>query len=377
MSALAGIACVSCAAIVGIEDKDPFPEVAESGGEDARSELTIVTTDGAPPDTSAKIETVISGQAGVFGIVLDDSYLYFTNETLGRVFRRSASGGAVETIALDQAEPREIMVDGTRVFWHAWNTAGRTQVDGGAEVPILVSMRKIDIGVGGTSLVHEGERAPTPFRGVALASADDGFFVVAGAQQVIRYRRGFVGPNGDVASTAGPVVRAPTAVAADDVYFYWFQQNTFDLWRRPKTAVANMQPPPERFSVLPGTPDVTAMIVDSHALYFVTGGGIAAKVSTAADAASDAGDAGVPMIELAIGFPSPRGLAEDAKYLYFTHGDANGQVVAVPKAGGAGIVLATGQSRPRGIAVRGDGTTRWIYWAENGTGAIKRTAAPP
>jgi hypothetical protein len=364
---LAALACVSCAAIVGIEDKDPYP-VPDDGAADAAH--------GSEDATKPNIETVVADIPGVWGLAVDDTYLYFTSETSGTVHRRAA-GAAPETIARDQAEPREIHVDGTHVYWHAWNTTGRTEIDGGGEVPILVAMSQVDIGGSGAVLVLESERAASIFRATGIAPVDDGFLVVAGPTQVLRYRRTQSGGVGDVAVTSGPYVRAPSGVAADDTHFYWYQQNTFDLWRRPKASTGASQPPPERFSALPGTPDVSALLADPPALYFVTGGGIAAKVVTAVEGGAPDGEAGSPMIELANGFPSPRYLTADGRYLYFTRGDVGGEVVAVPKAGGQGKVLASGQNRPKGIAVRSDGMTSWVYWAANGDGVIRRVAAPP
>lgn len=369
-AAAAAIACASCAALVGIEDKEPYPAPADA----APDEEPVV----APPEDAApKIEIVVADVPGVYGLAIDDTYLYFTSETQGKVYRRSRAGGPVETIAEGQAEPREIAVDGTRVYWHASNAAGRTELDGGAEVPLLLSTSKADIGADAAgALVHEAERTVSPFLSFALSRDDDGWLVVSTATEIRRYRRQG-GADGVVAANAAQTPRAPTAVGGDDTFFYWFQQNNYELWRRLKSAVGGAQPPAERIAVVPDMPDVRQMVVDTDALYFVTGGGIAAKFPTPRhDAGADAGPEGATAIELATGFPEPRMLTDDATHVFFTRGDDNGEVVGVHKTAGPAVVIAKEQKRPRGIAVRSDGTTRWVYWAVQGEGVIKRAPVP-
>src|SRR5687767_3583418 len=88
--------CASCAVVVGLEDKQPYPiETSEAAPPIDGTEKTEAGAEAPPPD-SAEVdaghegggEVIATGQASPYGIVVDEAYLYWTNEANGKVMRR-------------------------------------------------------------------------------------------------------------------------------------------------------------------------------------------------------------------------------------------------------------------------------------------------
>jgi DNA-binding beta-propeller fold protein YncE len=65
---------------------------------------------------------------------------------------------------------------------------------------------------------------------------------------------------------------------------------------------------------------------------------------------------------------SPRGIAVDGNYVYWTN-STNGKIMRIAKAGGTAEAVATGDD-PRSIAVDSKG----IYWADCGSGNVMALA---
>ena len=342
------VACASCAALVGIEDKEPFPPLPEAAAEDSE------------PDTDAGatfvpvVETMVSGQRGLVGLSIDDGYVYFTSEIDGAVYRIVRTGGPVEVVARDQHEPRELLGDGQRIYWHNSNAKGLA--DAGA-VGEVMSYLRTSIGT---------DAGPTPLsttvgvsrlRVLAATPAADSLLVASYVDRVQRFRVGV--PNDAVVQDdAGALL--PSAVGSDEAYFYWFQNGTADMWRRYKNyGTPTIDAGHERIVALPAGTTVKTMTLEGTSFFFVTGAGAVMRYDTS--------DGGAPSA-LASGFAGVNAIAADPDRVYFTRGDTGGEVVMVPRAGGAPVVLAKDQDRPRGIAVRAG----YVHWVTYGDGALRR-----
>jgi hypothetical protein len=364
-AAVFAAASAACALVVGLEDKQALEEPLVDGA----------APDGPrPPDDAGEGgpvgggNVVASGQAKPWGIAVDATHVYWTNEGDGTVLRMDRAGSPPTFVARGQPEPHQLIVDANQVIWHNANLLNRNGDDAGAELLEIAFLAKAD--VGGIALPDkiETRRGASEIRRIAAAASADNQLWTTTRDQVRRYRRNADNNDRTMQNNLGG--KEPTAVAADDTYVYWFLQTPHELWRAGKLAEqagAGIAADPELLTTLTANPEIADMVVDQGHLYTVTKGGLVLKMDTA--------DAGAPQT-LATGFPFPHAIVHDDNNVYFTHGnddaEGEGQVVMVPKAGGAPRVLAKGLGKLRGIATlaAGDGT-RNVYWAGYGDGTIR------
>jgi hypothetical protein len=123
-------------------------------------------------------------------------------------------------------------------------------------------------------------------------------------------------------------------------------------------------PPP---TVLAAAPSGQAIATDGLFVFWTSDDGTVTSIDRGVDAGSP--------IQLASGQQKPRGIAVDATHVYWAT-QLGGTIVKVPKGGGTSIVLTTGVDRPRAIAI--DATH--VYWASDlaGTiGRVSKSGGPP
>lgn len=362
---------VACAAVVGLEDKQPYPAADAAveagppfGDAGAESDAPLQGDAGfvvGPPEAFA------TGQGKPWGVAVDDAYVYWTNEGDENVMRAPKAGGPAVVIARDQAEPHRILVDSTNVIWHNANFANAQKGDAGADVYEITSLAKSTIAQGGAPRKVEDVQTGKSARSIAIAKTPDDQLWSTWPDRLRRNNREDSSNAKDIVRPLDP--REPTALAVDDVNVYFFLQQPEQVWSAPKTADGGTTDAGRSIATLDNLVEVADMAADGTALYIVTIGGAVLALPT---------PAGGTATQLATGYAFPRSVVVDDTYVYFTHSsgtetDTDGAVVMLAKSGAAAIGLATGQNRPRGIAVdvEPDGS-HTVYWATYGDGKIWR-----
>ncbi|MBX3189392.1 MAG: hypothetical protein KF819_20380 [Labilithrix sp.] len=356
---------MACALLVGLEDKEALDEPLEAAPEAA-------STPGERDDAAPASTILASDQAKPWGIAVDGPYVYWTNEGDGTVLRIDHRGGAATFVAKNQPEPHQILVDGEQVVWHNANLANRNGDDAGNELLEIAFVPKGDVGKIVAPGAIDKRRGVSNLRRLAMAPSADTFIFGTRSDEVRRYQRDT--ESNDRQMQGGLDGRDPTAIAADSTYLYWFLQARHELWRAGKSAELGGDEAgadPALLATIVTNPEIADMVVDEGRLFAVTKSGVVLKI--------DAADAGAPQV-LATGFAFPHAIAQDANNVYFTHGnddvEGQGQIVMVPKAGGAAKVLAGGLGKLRGVAAgaASDGTPT-VFWASYGDGTIRSVAA--
>lgn len=357
---------IACAAVVGLEDKQPYDaDAAASAAVDGAMPTDAPST----PDSSFVIgppQTFATGQSKPWGVAVDDAYVYWTNEGDDTVMRAPKGGGPPAVIARSQVEPHRILVDSTNVIWHNANFANVTQGDGGTDVYEISSLAKSTIPTGGLPRKIEDVQGGQKARTIAIARSPDDQIWSTWKDKLRRNNREDSNGGKDVVKPLDP--REPTALAVDDTYAYFFLQQPEQVWRILKTADGTTDAGGP-IVALDNMPEVVDMAADGTALFIVTIGGALLELPT---------PNGGAVTTLASGHPFPRNVVVDDAFVYFTHSsavesDTDGAVIMVAKSGGDAVTIAKAQNRPRGIAVdvAPDGS-HTVYWATYGDGKIQR-----
>jgi hypothetical protein len=265
----------------------------------------------------------------------------------------SRAGASVpKVLATAQAFPRALAIDGAMVYWSSRDGIFRTHKNGAWWF----------------GQVAAGKDA----RGLAVDGAHVYFAEFEGG----RVSRSKKPPqrhpiDGEPVPPSEPVaeVAEPEGVALDETHVYFTSGQSGQVLRLAKADVgAGLDVAPTVVAQLPEAPAgrrMVGLVADGDLLYFTDAG-----LRTVNRVARGGGE----ITRLATTGPEPYHLAVDAVNVYWRDGTlVDGRVMSVPKAGGAARVLvAKGESFPRGIAV----DRRGVYWTAGNpkNGRIARIA---
>lgn len=362
----------ACALVAGLDDKSLDPGIVEADAATVTDAAGGGADASAAPDASSAV-VFADGQAKPWGVAVDEAFVYWTNEGDGTVARRARTGGAIAVLAKDQAEPQQILVDTTNIVWHNANLGNRLAADGGGEVLQIARLPKTTTGMDVPTRI-ESDRGTSQIRRMAFSPFPDNQLWTTWKDRVRRNRRD---NDQDGIQVVGNLDgKEPTMIAADETSVYWFLQQPLEVWRAGKRfeqGGADAGEDPVKMATLNVPVDVTDMVADGKALFLVTKGGAVLKL--------DAPIATLPK-QIHAGTPMPRAMIADATSLYLTRSSADdapgtGEVVAIPKTGGAETVLAAGLSRPRQLALHaGPDGRKTLFVAANGDGTIRAVPVP-
>ncbi|HUB08297.1 MAG TPA: hypothetical protein VMB50_14920 [Myxococcales bacterium] len=310
------------------------------------------------------IETIASGQAGPFDLVVDQSTVYWTNQVDGGSVARApkvpANGGAPVELATGQINPWALALapDDASLYWTTWNwtndgklsygTVVRAALDGGVPDTIAAAeAAPLWIAVGSTHLYWLDLESNS-----ILEAAQDG-----------TSRSTFWSDPTFETQAQG--------LAVDATGVYW-------------TAAVNSASVSQPFAGaimkqgFDGGPPITIssngeqpidLAIDGRNVYWITeppGGPAQDYVGSIYLAPLDGG---VPVL-VAQGQEMPVAIAADSTSVYWVdQGFAgNGTIMKAPLDGGAPIVLVGGLNNPWDLAV--DSSS--VYWTNSGDGTVMK-----
>jgi hypothetical protein len=311
---------------------------------------SVGTSSAAPPESvdagcaaGRCLVVLASGQAQPGDLAVSATDVFWTTEASiagGTIASIPLAGGDITTIASGQT-PYGLAVDATHVYW----TSEQIADDGGVAGAVL---RALAAGGASTALAIGSN-----VEGIAVNATTAAWVTVEGSVLSV--------PLAGGAPTTLATQQVAYAIAVDDVNAYWVTYATpggvltkAPLGGGPSTALASEQ-------------DRAAPIaVDDANVYWMTGQATVMSIPKTG---------GTPTVLVPGPAPAqenlPFSLATDGASVYWTD-EAGGTVSKVAVVGGDVTVLATDQSGPGAIAV--DGTS--VYWSNGGagttTGAVMR-----
>jgi hypothetical protein len=313
--------------------------VVSCGG---RSQLGVATvstasstgTGGAAPGGTCRPgdpPAVVAPKTGAYGIVVDETSVYFAGLSSKIVGRVDKVGGTIDILATMSIAPWFLAIDATRVYW--------TTACGEPECGVFASPE-----TGGATT----EIAPLP-SGAGIAVDDASVFWLQADVSVAAVWK--------MTKPAGPAQKLvaglghPVGIALDDGFVYWADDVEGTIGRVAKGGGT---------SELVATTSAGAWEVaaDDTRVYW--------SVSTQAGFVASAPKGGGDPTMLVTNLDHPSGVAVDAENLYVTVQGlpSAGSVLKLPRSGGAPVVVAESQQGPSNLAV--DDTC--VYWAnEDGT----------
>jgi hypothetical protein len=315
--------------------------------------------DADAPDASSSSAETLATNLNVMSVAMDSANIYWADAPTsgyGSIMSMPLGGGTPTVIASEQDGPVTLAVRGGYVYW------GTLTGEAVMSAPVTG---------GEPTVLAEFESSP-----IAIAVDDQSvYFATLGTSGEVAGVVASVPIGGGDVVTIASDQDSPRGIAVDSSNVYWTTADGFVM----KASIAGG----------PATQIVTteslagALTVDEKNLYWLTPSGVwTAPLSGLPDGGGPtliATAQGFNSNEDAIGVEGGAWLAVDATYVYWTDGDsATGTVAAVPLAGGAVTILASGEIQPTGIAVGASG----VYWGDLGTygvtgsGSLRRAGVP-
>jgi len=376
--------CVSCAMVVGLEDKQPYPiDVSETGTENDAQGTVDGPIDPAQPDGSDAGspeggEIIVVNQTAPYGIVVDEAFVYWTSEgdggaNTGQVMRRAKSLAAgPEVLVVDQLQPQHMLIDNSYVYWSNNNSPKKTLLDGSPDVPVLLRASRLGGAAQEPTIIARAQDQDRATKRIScwngiVPNSDGGADVYLFAAQKDQTRR-FLRQGG----AGGAISQLPgnnhdyATVATDESYAYFLDQTTNTVFRRVKVFDGGL--PQEAIGTTPNGILMIDMGVDATNVYLVSQGGqvyVVPKVPAA-------GAAAVTTLGAAVGATAKAMIVTD-KELFITRWTAgtDGELVMMKK-DGTPKLLSTGLGEPNEMFVDVENTKRTIYWTNRSDGSIRR-----
>jgi hypothetical protein len=278
-----------------------------------------------------------------WGIASDGNHVFFTVTNYsgtGSLMRVATDGSGLTVLAPSQAEPFDVVLDATHVYW-------TDNLSSGGKV---AKMPKL----GGSEVVL----ASSQNRPVGLSIDDDRvYFAAYGSHAVRSVGKGGAGLTDLATGQTGARHTAVDSGTSGSVYFTTSGDGAVRRVAKTGGAVASV-------SATVDSPWVVVADPTGSELFFTrfAPGGDVHRIAKTAQGATP----GV----VAASQSSPMYVHADATHVYFGSHVSSGSVARVPKSGGAVETLGSGLNKPVGITTDANA----IYWAEYDASRIWKLA---
>lgn len=286
----------------------------------------------ADPEYQAPLE-LAKGLLDPRGVALDEGFVYYTVEGGGTVHAVRRDGSEPRIVAANKPDVRDVVVDGSRIYWAARGTNGGC--NGGNRG--VESVRK-----DGTDPLRLFDSCENNVR--LGADALDLYFST---------KEGSVWRLAKDGASQKAIVKGaeqPNAVASSGPLVFWVSNANGTVH-----AYDGVAPAPEVLAA--NQPAPTDVAAEGATVYWVNAGGTVMKLDTSA---------GRTPATLATGQASPARLAMNATHLFWTNA-GDGTIASVRKAGGEVRTIARDQRMPLAIAADADA----VAWTCLGDGSVR------
>jgi hypothetical protein len=303
---------------------------------------------GACQDGKCQPVVVAEGQDGPFGVGVDETHVYWSNETAGEIRRAPKTGGAHELVAAsvdgeNEFVPTFLLVRPTQLVWSN-NESGT--IGNGLALFACAKRRCVPAGFG----------ASCPDGNVGLAGDGDEYWFANFAVGDLRRA-----PLGEDSTTIVASQGGAAQVALDETHLYWTRETAGDggLWR----------------ALRDGSNQESLSNLETASGIALSGDTIFVTATSAVHRIPKSGGDAQQLIASQI---SPAGIAVAGDRLYWVNAGSpqgsSGSVMVMGTAGEDPETLASAQSSP--VLIAADETQ--IFWTNRGdgpgTGSVMRLA---